>query len=133
MRLVFSLLTVLLLAMITVPFAVHADCANPRSVTESITCVRDNIVRPGGLVWNQTETDLLIKIINWLLSLVAILALVALIVGGIMYIVSLGSEDAAKRAKRIILYAIIGLLVVFISFAILAAVQTLFTPAPAAR
>ncbi len=132
MRLVFSLITVAALVVLTVPVVVQAvPCPSPRSVAEGINCVKDEIARPGGLAVDQTETSLLQKIIEWLLSLVAILALVALITGGVWYIVSFGSEEQTKRAKRVILYAIIGLLVVFISFAILAAVQTLFAPAPA--
>lgn len=107
-------------------------CADPRSLRESIICARQQIAEPGGLVSNQEPSNLLRTIIDWLLSLVAILALLALIVGGVLYIISFGSEDGTNRAKRIILYAIIGLLVVFLSFAILAAIQTLFSPAPAA-
>ena len=133
MRFVFSLLFFTALVMLTAPLLVHAvPCPNPRSVTESINCVRDEIATPGGLVVNQTETSLLKTIVNWLLSIVAVLALLALIVGGVMYIISFGSEEGTKRAKRIIIYAIIGLLVVFLSFAMLAMVQTLFAPAAAA-
>ncbi|MDP3997024.1 MAG: hypothetical protein Q8P73_00785 [bacterium] len=63
--------------------------------------------------------------INWLLSLVAIIALAALIWGGIMYIASLGDENKAAKAKKIIFYAIIGVVVVGVSFLIISTLKTL--------
>ncbi|MFH1354436.1 MAG: hypothetical protein ABIH36_04050 [bacterium] len=47
----------------------------------------------------------------FLMSLIAALALVAIVWGGIMYILSLGDESRSARAKHIILYAILGLLI----------------------
>lgn len=106
--------------------ALAQDCTNPSSITDSVSCVRSKIATPGGLNTVLKPATLLEAIIKWLLSLVAILALLALVVGGIMYIVSFGNEEMAKRAKRVILYAIIGLLVVFLSFAVMLAVQSFF-------
>lgn len=135
MRRVFSFLILFLLVITFLPFGTHAqaptaDCTNPISLGRSLTCAQQLIAQPGGLSTSVSVSSLLQTIINWLLSLVAVLALLALIVGGVMYILSFGSEDAAKRAKRIIMYAIIGLLVVFLSFAILSTVQSLLAPAP---
>lgn len=52
------------------------------------------------------------NIINVALGLIGIIALVFLIYGGVEYIISAGDEQKAEHAKRIILYAIIGLLVI---------------------
>ncbi len=54
----------------------------------------------------------LTKILNIGLGFVATIAVLALIYGGIKYITSLGDEKAAEEAKRVILYAIIGLIVI---------------------
>lgn len=66
-----------------------------------------------------TFVDLILKIANFLLYLVAALALVAIIWGGVMYIVSLGDEARSARAKHIILFAIMGLLIAGIAEAII--------------
>ena len=55
--------------------------------------------------------DLAANIGTFLTGLVAALALVALVWGGVMYILSLGDESRSARAKNIILFAIIGLLI----------------------
>lgn len=138
-----SVLSLLLAILFSQPLSVlaqaptvPADCTSstgPTTFTRSIECA-SWVAGIAGLPSTAAHTpgSLLQSVINWLLSLVAVLALLALIVGGVMYILSFGSEDLAKRAKRIIMYAIIGLLVVFLSFAILSAVQALFVPTPSA-
>ena len=56
--------------------------------------------------------DVIIFLLRAFIILVAVLALAALVLGGAMYIIALGDEQKTTRAKKIILYAIIGLLVI---------------------
>ena len=56
--------------------------------------------------------DVGIFLLRAFIILVAVLALAALVLGGAMYIIALGDEQKTTRAKKIILYAIIGLLVI---------------------
>lgn len=53
------------------------------------------------------------------LGLVGIVALVAFIYGGVLLLISQGEQDKVQKAKSTILYAIIGLVVIFSSYAIL--------------
>jgi hypothetical protein len=62
---------------------------------------------------------LVMGIINWILGIVVSLAILFLIIGGLMYIVSAGDEERIKKAKNIIMYAIIGLGVVILSWSII--------------
>lgn len=73
------------------------------------------LARGSGINADRSLRDTFFAILPTLLRAVAILALVALLVGGAMYIFSFGNEDRAKTAKRVILYAIIGLLIMAIS------------------
>ncbi len=79
---------------------------------------------PGGLS-SKSFSEVLVNAANFLLSLVAILALVALIWGAIMFITSIGSEDRVKTAKRIIFWAIAGVIFAGLSFVILTEVKKL--------
>ena len=61
----------------------------------------------------------IIKIINIILGFSAALAVLFLIIGGIRYIISQGNAEAMESAKKTLLYAIIGLLVIVLSLVIL--------------
>ncbi len=77
----------------------------------------------GGIENPLGSTDSLTKVlknvINWMLGLVGFLALIALIVGGGRMIVDFGNEEQVKKAKATILWAVVGLAVVVLSYAII--------------
>lgn len=56
--------------------------------------------------------DFIVNVLKAVTLLLAVVALGALIYGGVLYITSGGEDDKTSRAKRIILYAVVGLLVV---------------------
>ena len=58
------------------------------------------------------------QVTNTILYIVGIVAVVMLIVGGIKYLLSGGDSKKVTDAKNTVLYAIIGLVVCFLSFAI---------------
>ncbi|MDP4038445.1 MAG: pilin [bacterium] len=58
------------------------------------------------------------NITNTLLFIIGIAAVIMLIVGGLMYIFSGGDSENTKKAKDTILYAVIGIVVALLSFAI---------------
>lgn len=67
----------------------------------------------------NTVSELLGKVINWMLGLVGFIALIALIVGGARMIMDFGNEEQVKKGKTTVLWAVIGLLVVILSYAII--------------
>ena len=58
------------------------------------------------------------QITNTILYIVGILAVIMLIIGGIRYVVSGGDSKKVTDAKNTILYAIIGLIICFLAYAI---------------
>ncbi|MDP4127590.1 MAG: pilin [Bacillota bacterium] len=62
----------------------------------------------------------LTTIIYWILGLSGGVAVLFLILGGLQYITSSGNKDRAEAAKQTILYAVIGLVVIALSFVIVA-------------
>ncbi len=58
------------------------------------------------------------QITNTILYIVGIIAVVMLIIGGIRYITSGGDAKKVTDAKNTVLYAIIGLIISFLAFAI---------------
>jgi len=56
--------------------------------------------------------DILSKVINVLSLLVGAIAVIMIIVGGFRYVTSAGSESGVQAAKKTIMYALIGLVIV---------------------
>lgn len=84
----------------------------------------------GSSLCGATSTDdaptLIKNVINILLYLVGIIAVIAIIIGGIRYVTSNGDSGATKSAKDTVLYAVIGLVVAILAFAIVNFVVTAF-------
>ena len=55
---------------------------------------------------------LLLNILNFLLQMFGIVAIIALVISGIIYLTASGDEDRIKLAKKASLYSIIGIIVV---------------------
>ncbi len=58
------------------------------------------------------------NIINGIIGVLGIVAVVVIIVGGVSYMTSAGDSSKVKKAKDTILYGVIGLIIVMLSFAI---------------
>jgi hypothetical protein len=58
------------------------------------------------------------RLINLMLFIVGILAIVFLIFGGIRYVISGGDKNKVDGAKNTILYAIVGLVVAILGYAV---------------
>jgi hypothetical protein len=52
------------------------------------------------------------KVVNLLSSLVGVLAVIMLIVGGFRYVTSGGNQENTKNARSTIIYALVGLVIV---------------------
>lgn len=58
------------------------------------------------------------NVINTILYVAGIVAVAMLIIGGIRFMISRGDKDKVQKAKNTIIYAIIGLILVIFSYAI---------------
>lgn len=91
---------------------------NPGGVTEGN--------QPGGLTnpipGVNNIGELVTRVIRWMLSMVGVLALLALVWGSILYVTAFVDEGQTQKAKKIIVWAIIGIIVAGSSYAILSLV-----------
>lgn len=67
----------------------------------------------------------IIAIIRFLLGLSALLAFAAIIYGGIRLVASFGSEQNVQTGKNVIKWAVIGIVVIILSYTLLATVTRL--------
>lgn len=71
-----------------------------------------------GATSGDSAPNLIKNVINLLLYLVGIIAVIAIIIGGIRYTTSNGDASSVKAAKDTVLYAVIGLVVAILAYAI---------------
>ena len=61
---------------------------------------------------------IVLTIINFFLTFLGLLAVIMVIYGGFLYVGSGGNEESVNKAKKILLYAAIGVIVIIVSFAL---------------
>lgn len=66
----------------------------------------------------DTATNIILRVIQILLAVAGLVAVIFLIVGGFRYITAGGNEETAETAKKTIVNAIIGVVVVILAFVI---------------
>jgi len=80
-----------------------------------------------GLPCDTSITGFIMKIINIALGIAGLIAVLFLIIGGFRYITSAGNEETAEQAKKIIVNAIIGVVVIILSFVIVRVISNALT------
>ena len=73
------------------------------------------------------------KVINTLLYILGAVSVLIIIVGGVLYVVSGGDAASVKKAKDTIMYAVVGLVVAILAYAIVNFVISLFPATPVAN
>jgi len=76
-----------------------------------------------GLTNESTLTGFILRVINIALALAGLIAVLFLIIGGFRYITAGGNSDNSDEAKKIILNAVIGIIVVILSFVVVRVVS----------
>lgn len=71
-----------------------------------------------GLTQNQDLREFIKNVVNFALGFLGIIAVVVVIYGGFMYVTAAGNEDQAGKGKKAITYAVIGIIIILSSFAL---------------
>lgn len=76
---------------------------------------------PGGVSTDSLKTVVL-RMVNYFLTFLGIVAVIMVIYGGVTYVTAAGNDDAIGKAKTIIMYALIGIIIILLSFAVVQAI-----------
>jgi hypothetical protein len=60
----------------------------------------------------------IVNIVKYILTFVAIIAVAVIVFAGIRFIISAGEEGEKEKAKKMIIYAVIGLLIIMLAQAV---------------
>lgn len=97
-------------------FNLAANAAGILNPTDNLGAVSD---ATGG----QTSLrGLVLTIVNYFLGFLGLLAVVMVIYGGVTYVSSAGNDEAVGKAKKIIMYALIGIVIILLSFVVVKAI-----------
>jgi hypothetical protein len=116
-----SLLVGSILALVAVfsplsPTSYAATCdTTDLSASSGVNCAQGNGT-PTTLFGGQGS--IFTTIVNVLLFIIGAISVIMLIIGGIRYTISAGDSGNVTAAKNTILYAIVGLIIAFLAFAI---------------
>lgn len=106
---------VLVTGLVFAPLAVRAIPALNCSDLNGVNC-------------QATSVNGLIKtVINWLLGIAFGVAVLFLIIGGFWYITSAGNEETAEKGKGTAINAIIGIVIIILSYVIVNVISNLVT------
>lgn len=72
----------------------------------------------GGLAAEHTLSGLILGIITLLLFFAGAVAILFIIIGGFWYITSAGNEEQAEKGKNALFNAIIGIVIILMSYAV---------------
>ena len=98
--------------MTTLPVAAADDCSTP------VQCAQQGTDQIGGNQNQPKLEDSIKTIVNLLLFVLGAIAVIMIIIGGIRYTTSNGDASNTKGAKDTILYAVVGLVVAIMAYAI---------------
>jgi hypothetical protein len=102
--------------------AVGAQCDPSGGIQGGIDCTQTENTQDADL------TSIFTTVVNVLLFVVGAISVIMLIIGGIRYTISGGDSGNVTAAKNTIMYALIGLVVAFLAFAIVNWVLGAITP-----
>ena len=71
-----------------------------------------------GVVTDRTLSEYVIDIIQYLTTFFTLIGVIIVIYAGFTILVSWGDEEKIKKAKKLILYAILGLILVWLAWSI---------------
>ncbi len=84
-----------------------------------------NCVSPEGVATLQCVPIIFTNFVNWLLVFGGVVALFYIIYSGIKFVRSGGDQEKVKSARETLTYAIIGLIIIFLSFGIVNVIAAL--------
>ena len=73
---------------------------------------------------SASPVDITVNVIKWVLGLLGLIAVVMIIWGGFTWMTSAGNEERVRKAKDVLKAAIIGMIVVLISWVLVVFIFT---------
>ena len=97
-------------------------CQNGSCVTPGAGTANDKLYNP---LSQDSLTGVVVNVLKGFLAIMGIWAVAFIVFGGFKMVISQGNEEAVASAKKTIMWAVLGLVIGALSFAIIAMVQNI--------
>lgn len=67
---------------------------------------------------DSSPEEIVVSVINWILGILALIAVVLVIYGGFLWMTASGNPDRVDKAKKILIAAVIGLVIILAAWGI---------------
>jgi len=103
------------------------DCDNPNGADEIAKCTSEAAAGTGlartslegsGITHTENFGDFIKKLVNFALPYLVLSAFVGYVVAGFMYVTAFGNDEQLQKAKKILIWVSVGLILVMLSYAI---------------
>lgn len=85
-----------------------------------------SIARAGVISDAPSVASILQNILSFLLSIIGVLAIIAIVISGLLYLTAAGNPKQIEVAKKLLFYSIIGIIVAFGALVIVSQVGEFF-------
>lgn len=101
-------------------------CKNP-AYQNSLDCISEaaqgsklakDSLQGSGITHTENAGDLIIKYVNFILPYLTLSAFVGFVVAGFFYVTAYGADEQLQKAKKILIWSVVGLILVITSYAI---------------
>lgn len=79
-----------------------------------------NFINNTPLITNPDIVQITLNAVRYLLNFIGVVALVMIILGGFAWMTAMGNEEKVQKAKKIIISGLTGLIIILLSYAIVA-------------
>ena len=96
------------------------DADNPLCISEAAagTGLAKTTLEGSGITHTDDFGDFIKKLVNFALPYLVLAAFVGYVVAGFMYVTAFGNDEQLQKAKKILIWVSIGLILVILSYAI---------------
>jgi cytochrome bd-type quinol oxidase subunit 2 len=101
------------------PFATFAQTPPPATKAEvTAFAVPTTTGLPAGSLVN-----IVTQVMNWLLYAVGLFGVIGFVIAGILYLTAAGDDEQIKKAKKAMVYSIVGVIVALVGVVVITAVK----------
>ncbi len=66
----------------------------------------------------SSARELVLTIVNYFLYFLGLIATLMVIYGGVLYVTAAGDTESVDKGKKVIMYALVGIIIILLSFAL---------------